>query len=336
MRRLLHAIREWRQLRARLREERQFHLDCAAAELRDCRYGRQSLGAAARELGCDFAGLVDSIRTHRVLAFPWLQPAALFSLIAFVFLVSPQPRELANGVFVRVHKTGTPSAILTVDIGSRWFGGDITGRDFAALQSMTTLTRVERYHGSYAWGQAAPGAALPAILVEARRKTGNPKLTVEFVAPHWELVANPAQSVWLVIGCCCAFLLLGTSPRFWRRLLYGFALIALHAAASLAIAAFTLQIWNRMPMTVAFLFIAWMGVAVMQVRHWWTDLRSRCPLCLERMVLPLTEGAEGSMVLQPAATESICRHGHGVLVESRWDRTFRPEESPLESFANFS
>lgn len=91
-----------------------------------------------------------------------------------------------------------------------------------------------------------------------------------------------------------------------------------------------------MPVTIAFLFIAWMGVAVMQVRHWWTDLRSRCPLCLERMVLPLTEGAEGSMVLRPAVTESICTHGHGVLVESRWDRTFRPEESPLESFANFS
>jgi len=109
--RLLNAIREWWQLRARLRDERRFHLDRAAAELLDCRYGRQSLGAAARELGCDFAGLVDLIRTHRA---------------------------------------GTPSAILTVDIGSRWFGGDITGQDFAALQSMTTLTRVERYHGSYA------------------------------------------------------------------------------------------------------------------------------------------------------------------------------------------
>jgi len=163
MRRLLNAIREWRQLRARLRDERRFHLDCAAAELRDCRYGRQSLGAAARELGCDFAGLVDSIRTQRVLAFPWLQPAALFSLIALVFLLSPQPRELANSVFVRAHRAGTPSAILTVDIGSRWFGGDITGQDFAALQSMTTLTRVERYRGSYAWGQSAPGATLAAI-----------------------------------------------------------------------------------------------------------------------------------------------------------------------------
>jgi len=64
MRRLLNAIREWRQLRARLRDERRFHLDCAAAELRDCRYGRQSLGAAAHELGCDFAG--SWIRSERI------------------------------------------------------------------------------------------------------------------------------------------------------------------------------------------------------------------------------------------------------------------------------
>ncbi len=340
---------EWLQCRARLRDERRFHIDCAAAELRDLglsareanraarrRYGRQSFRAAARELGCDFASLIDSIRTDRAFASPWLQPAALFTLVALVFLLSPQPHDLANSVFVRIHKTGMPAAILTVDIGSKWFGGDIAGQDFLALQSMTTLTRVDRYHGSYAWGEAAPGATLPMILAEARRKTGNPKLTAEWVAPHWELIANPAQSVWLVIGCCCGFLLLRTSRRFWRRLLYASGVAILHATASLAVAAFALQIWNGTPAAIAFLFIAWMGVAVVQIRHWWNDLRSRCPLCLKRMVLPLTEGAEGSMVLQPAVTESICAHGHGVLVESRWDRTFRPEESPIESFAHFS
>jgi hypothetical protein len=341
---------EWLQRRARLRDERRFHLDCAAAELRDRgftarearraarrRYGRQSFRAAARELGCDFAGLVDLIRRHRMPASPWLQPVALASVIIFIFLVSPQPRELANSVFIRVQRAGMPGAILTVDIGSRWFGGDITGRDFEALQSMTALTRVERYHGSYAWGQAAPGATLQAIVSEARRQTGNAKLAAEFVLPHWKLRANPAQSIWLFMVGYCAFLLFGTLRwRLWRWLLYAAGSIALHAAASLAIAACTVQIRNVMPWAITFLFIAWMGVAVMQVRYWWSDLRSRCPVCFERMVLPLTEGAEGSMILRPAVTESICTHGHGVLVESRWSRTFRPEESPIESLTNFS
>jgi hypothetical protein len=222
-----------------------------------------------------------------------------------------------------------------VDIGSRWFGDDISGRDFDALQLMTTLTRVERYHGSYAWGQAAPGATQQEILVEARRRTGNPKLSVEFVPPHWELVANPAQSVWLVIACYGAIFLLGYLRRpLWRWLLYGIGSAALHATASLAVAAFTLQIWNRTSWAVTFPFIVWMGLAVIQCRYWWIDLRSRCPRCFERMVMPLTAGDAGSMVLQPAVTESICTHGHGVLVESRWDRTFRPEESPIESFAH--
>jgi hypothetical protein len=288
-------------------------------------------------LGCDFGALVDLIRTHRALASPWLQPAALISVIAFLFLLSPQPRELADSIPVRAQRAGMPGAILTMDIGSRWFGGDISPRDFEALQSMTTLTRVGRYHGSYAWGQAAPGATLPEIISEARRKTGNSKLAAEFVPPHWELPASPAQSLWLLMACYCAFLLWGTWLQFlWRWLLYAIGSAALHAAASLAVAAYTLQIWTGSPLAITFLFIAWMGAAVMQVRCWWVDLRSRCPRCFERMALPSTEGAAESIILRPAVTESICTHGHGVLVESRWNRTFRPEESLIESLANFS
>jgi hypothetical protein len=36
------------------------------------------------------------------------------------------------------------------------------------------------------------------------------------------------------------------------------------------------------------------------------------------------------VLLSPLFTESVCIHGHGVLVENRWSRRFRPEESPLE------
>ena len=110
---------EWLKRLARLRDERQFHLECAAAELRELgftaqearraarrRYGHQSFRAAARELDCDFAALVDSIRTHRGLASPWLQPVALLSLIALIFLLSPQPRDLANNVLIRAQQNG--------------------------------------------------------------------------------------------------------------------------------------------------------------------------------------------------------------------------------------
>ena len=50
-----------------------------------------------------------------------------------------------------------------------------------ALRSMTTLTHLERYHGSYAWGQAAPGRhAACDFIRKPDAKTGNPKLMAEF------------------------------------------------------------------------------------------------------------------------------------------------------------
>ncbi|HVW09688.1 MAG TPA: hypothetical protein VHC90_13960 [Bryobacteraceae bacterium] len=351
MRNLGSAIIEWLQLRARLREERRFHLDCAAAELRDSgltareakraarlRYGHKTRKLAARELGCDLAGLAYLIRTGRVLASPWLAPAGLLCAIALLFLSAPRPRELAGNIVIRLHRVETRRVILTPDVGSIWRAGNITGQEFDALQSLTTLTHVERYRGSYAWGQVAPGVTLDAIVSEALRATGNPRLVAEFVPPHWELLANPAQSVWLVIACYGAFLLLCSAPPFlWRWLLYGIGTAALHAAASLALAAFTPQIFViACTPVLAILVIVWLGLAALQCRYWWIGLRSRCPLCLKPMVLPLTEGVEGSMILHPAVTESICAHGHGVLVESRWSRRFRREESPLESLAIFS
>jgi hypothetical protein len=361
MGRLWSAFREWLGLRGRLREEYGFHLDRATADLRSLglsrraakrtarvRFGRRNLKIAARELGSDLSGLAYLIRSHRVVASAWLQPAALLTVTILILLLSPEPREILNNVLVRVHRLDMSGAVLlTVDERSAWFAGSIKVPEFKALQSMTTLTRVERYHGSYAWGQAVSRATLPAIISEARRKTGNAGVAAQFMEPRWEVLANPAQSAWLVIAGYGAFLLFryafqfGASRRLlWRWLLYGTAVGALHSTASLAVWALTVQIWNQRRFMVApglvfaLLFTAYLGVGAIQCRYWWIDLRARCPRCFERVVLPLTEGAAESMILTPAVTESVCTHGHGVLVESRWSRAFRPEESPLQSLAD--
>jgi hypothetical protein len=123
----------------------------------------------------------------------------------------------------------------------------------------------------------------------------------------------------------------GTSRRLlWRWLLYGTAVGVLHATASLAVWAFLARFTAASGLAFAALFAAYLGVAAIQCRYWWIDLRGRCPICFERMVLPLTQGAADSILFRPAITESVCIRGHGVLAEGRWARQFRREDSPLE------
>jgi hypothetical protein len=76
-------------------------------------------------------------------------------------------------------------------------------------------------------------------------------------------------------------------------------------------------------------FLAYLLISAMQCRWWWSDLNQRCSVCLDRLVLPLTEGTADRVLLESAITESVCAQGHGVLVESRWSRRFRPQDSPL-------
>ncbi len=42
------------------------------------------------------------------------------------------------------------------------------------------------------------------------------------------------------------------------------------------------------------------------------DQRRRCPVCLQRLAMPVTLGSWGS-VLEPATTEMLCEDGHGAL-----------------------
>jgi hypothetical protein len=53
------------------------------------------------------------------------------------------------------------------------------------------------------------------------------------------------------------------------------------------------------------------------VSLWWSfaDQRRRCPICLQRLSLPVTMGSWGS-VLDPSATEMLCDAGHGSLCAS--------------------
>jgi hypothetical protein len=342
MRRLFAAVQEWLQLRARVREERQFHLDSAAAELRalglssrvakreaQSRFGSwRNLKLARRELGADAPGFIFLLRAHRVTASLWLQPAALLALIALILALSPSPREIVNGVI------GHPPP--SVDLGVQFvsahgpFPWGITPAEFEALRSMTTVTNLEPYRGLYARGQPARGATLEEIQAEARARTGHPRLWAVPLSGRTELEMSPAWTAWVIIALYGVFFQLTHTCRTFARpsLLYGSTLFCLHALTSLTTWAFAMQLWNRIQwlnaaaLAFPMLIVACWGVAALQCRYCWSDLRRRCPFCLNRLLLPLTDGTADRVLLDPAVTESICAHGHGALLESRWIRRF--------------
>lgn len=366
MLRVFSAVREWLELRARLRGEYKFHLDLAAENFRALGYGRwaarrkararfgsrRNLGIALRELGGDWTGLVHLLRAHRVGASAWVQPAVLLSVLASVFLLSPAPREVADGVLVRTRTIHNPGAvILTIEGRNPWREGGITPREFEALRSMVTVTDVGKYRGLYARASVRGGVALSAIESEARARTGNPRLVVTALPDRTEIAMGPAQVAWAFVALWGVFFALnrarqlGTSQLLpWRWLLYGVGVAGLHAAASLATFSYAFQLWERTSQALhgrvqefsfagidcAALFVLYLIVTAIQCRSWWIDLRQRCPICLDRLVLPLQEGLADRVLFNPCVTESVCALGHGVLVESRWSRRFRPQESPLE------
>lgn len=341
MGRLFAAIQEWLQLRARVREERRFHLHSAAAELRALglssraakrearsRFGsRRNLKLALRELGGDAAGFIFLLRVHRVTASLWLQPATLLALIVLILALSPSPRELVNGVIGQP----PPSVDLGVEFVSAYgpFPWGVTPAEFEALRSMTTVTDLEPYRG-HARGQRSRGSTLEEIQDEARTRTGHLRLWAVPLSGRTELELSPAWTAWVIIALYGVFFLLThtrcTLAGPW--LLYGSALFCLHALMSLTAWALAMQLWNRIkwPNAAALAFpmliLACWGAAALQSRYCWNDLRRRCPFCLNRLILPLTNGTADRVLFDPAVTESICAHGHGVLVESRWIRRF--------------
>ena len=53
----------------------------------------------------------------------------------------------------------------------------------------------------------------------------------------------------------------------------------------------------------------------MQCRRWWRELKRRCPICLEVLRLPMTEGAADRVLLSPLCIESVTVDQVNVAVE---------------------
>jgi hypothetical protein len=63
-------------------------------------------------------------------------------------------------------------------------------------------------------------------------------------------------------------------------------------------------------LALAVAFVLGFGLAII-----WcvADQRRRCPVCLHRLVLPVTMGSWASICFDPASTELVCEEGHGSL-----------------------
>jgi hypothetical protein len=345
--RMLGALEEWRQLRARVREERQFHLDRATADLRalglspraakkaarDRFGGRRNRRIALAEIGGDMKGLAWLLRAHRVLASAWSQPITLLAAISLLFILSPAPREMLEGLLGQTLGSVDRGVIsLAVMPGI----GDITRLEFEALRSMTTVTGVEWYGAHNVRAVARPGVTRTMIEADAIARTGNRGIYGAWVSDQTYIATGPVKVVWLFIAVYGLFFMHAHvwQPAHWKWLLYGLGVACLHLLASLTAWALVIQICGvTAGLALPALVIAYSAIAMMlQCRYWWLDLRQRCPVCLDCLVMPLKEGTADRVLLEAPVTESVCVHGHGVLVESRWARQFRGEIPACSGF----
>lgn len=67
----------------------------------------------------------------------------------------------------------------------------------------------------------------------------------------------------------------------------------------------------------AFSWSAWFAQ-----RLWWRDVERRCPVCLRLPGMPEVRGKRCDVLLEPLEVEAICLRGHGLAIESRWQRGF--------------
>jgi hypothetical protein len=320
-------LREWLQLRARVREERRFHLDRAAADFRGLGLSPRAARKAARhrfgsgrhrrvalaEIGADLRGLVPMLRAHRVLASAWLQPIALLSAIGLLFILSPAPREMLEGLLGKTLRSEDRGVVSLAAVPG---SGGITASEFEALRSMTTVTGVGWYRTHNVRARAVPGVTRAMIEADAHARTGNRGIYAAWISGQTKITTGPAEAVWLFIGFYGLFFMHAYARQRgnWRWLLYGVGVACLHTLASLTAWAFVIQIRGvTAGLTYPTLLLAYCVAAMaLQCRYWWLDLRQRCPVCLDRLILPLTEGAADRVLLDAAVTESICAWSRGA------------------------
>jgi len=350
MNRGIDAFREWMELRKRVREERQFHLERLRAEfevlglsVREAnraargRFGsRRHLKSALHELGGDWAGLVQLASAHRVHASLWFQPALLVAGILLVLLISPAPLAVVEGVAGRPLTAADRDAVFISEQKWNLTYLGIKKADYEAIQAMDCLTNLVRHQSIHARAQVRKSVALAAIESLVRKQTGNPRLRVIPFFEHQPIVMGPAKAVWGLAGLnALIFVVPLRRSALWLG--YGLAVGSLHWLGSVFVWAMAIQVWSRIAWStdgralLAFLmtFMVYLGLVALQCRAWWSDLRQRCPFCLERLLLPLIAGSRDCFLLNSETTESVCAHGHGVLVESKWSSRFRPQQSPL-------
>src|SRR5579859_2554976 len=255
--RAIDALREWMQLRARLRDEHQFHLDRAMADFRAlglsasaanraarARFGsRRNLTLALRELGGDWAGLIRMFVAHRVHASPWFQPTVLVTAILLILLLSPAPRAVLEGVAGHPLAAVDRDTVFISDQAPSLTYVGVTKADFDSIQSLAGLTELERYQSIHARAQARKGVSIAAIESLVRKKTGNPRLRVVPLFERRAIVMGPAKVVWGFIAFCSLFFVatFKSSPRW---LGYGVAVGCLHSLASLMAWALAIQLWS--------------------------------------------------------------------------------------------
>lgn len=339
--RVTAALREWLEVRRRVREEFRFHLDRAAQDLRELGLtartarrkvrarmgGRRYRGVALRELGGDAKGLIQLLRAHRVGASLLMQPLALALAGALFLAASPAPRDILTSLARTPAVPGDQEVVFLSAHGPYPWG--LSSGELDALASMRSVSALKPYRRLYARGRVNAGVTIDAVQAEARARTGHRRIWAQALTRPHSVPMEPIGLIWSLLamyGAICALL----RGERWRGglSLYAAAVTGLHALVSSIAWGFANEVMARRSqpesaLAFALLLLAFAGAAAMQCRYAWGGLCRRCPICLDRLVLPLTEGRPDRVLLDSVVTESLCAHGHGVMVASRWSRSFR-------------
>jgi hypothetical protein len=108
----------------------------------------------------------------------------------------------------------------------------------------------------------------------------------------------------------------------WLRSPFWHPFSLAHSLAWLTVLFLAAVEWPANPVA---LLLPYLVASFVALRCCWLDQRERCPVCQERLGLPVRIGVGPRGPFEPAGTEFLCPHGHGALFttreaepESRW------------------